>query len=298
MSRLIPYALIILLGTLQNPCHAEPEEGIQALIGGRFSYSILSGDYLEKIGARFGVSAQVIARDNDIPNPNHILPGQNLWINNRHIVPEFIQNGIVINIPQRMLFLFQDGKLVSAHPVGLGKPTWPTVQGTFQVAILKKNPIWLVPKSIQEEMAREGRIVKNKVPPGPDNPLGEYWIGLDAAGYGIHGTIAPASVYHFQSHGCIRLHHDDIEQLFPRIGEGLIVKIIYVPVLMAEENGHVFIEINPDIYSKALPPLDVVHQLAEEKRVADRIDWQRVHELVLRQDGIALDVYPGTADLH
>ncbi|MBI3772774.1 MAG: L,D-transpeptidase [Gammaproteobacteria bacterium] len=158
------------------------------------------------------------------------------------------------------------------------------------MAILKKNPIWLVPKSIQEEMAREGEIVKSKVPPGPDNPLGEYWIGLDAAGYGIHGTIAPASVYHFQSHGCIRLHHDDIEQLFPRVSEGLIVELIYVPVLMVEENGHVFVEINPDIYGKALPPLDVVHQLAEEKRVADRIDWQRVHELILRQDGIASGV--------
>lgn len=298
MFRLTIYALTILLGMLQNPCHAELEEGTPALIGGRFSYTILPGDYLEKIGARFGVSAKIIARDNEIHNPNLIKPGQNLWLNNRHIVPEFIQNGVVINIPQRMLFLFQDGKPVSIYPVGLGRPTWPTVQGTFHIAILKTNPIWLVPKSIREEMAREGEIVKSKVRPGPDNPLGEHWIGLDAPGYGIHGTIAPASVYHFQSHGCIRLHHDDIEQLFPRVGEGLVVKIIYVPVLMAEENGHVFIEINADIYSKAQPPIDAIHQLAAKQQVSGKIDWQRVHELRLQQDGIALDVTLDVADLH
>lgn len=116
--------MIILFGMLQNLCQAELGEGMPGLIGRRFSYTILSGDYLEKIGARFGVSAQVIARDNDITNPDLIIPGQNLWIDNRHIVPEFIQNGIVINIPQRMLFMFQDGKLISAYPVGLGKPTW------------------------------------------------------------------------------------------------------------------------------------------------------------------------------
>jgi L,D-transpeptidase ErfK/SrfK len=296
MSRLAIYACILFLGTLQNLCQGGQGVGLSALMGGRFSYSVMPGDSLEKIGARFGVSAAVLARDNGILDPDLIMQGRNLQVDNHHIVPEPLQNGIVINIPQRMLFFFQDRKLLAFYPVGVGKPSWPTVQGSFHVAGVKANPVWLVPKSIQEEMAREGQIVENKVPPGPDNPLGKFWIGLDAPGYGIHSTIAPASVYHFQSHGCIRLHPDDMVLLFPRVNKGLIVELVYFPVLMAEETGRVFVEINPDVYTREQPPLDLVRQLAAVNHVADRIDWRRVQELVLRQDGVARDVTLGETD--
>lgn len=290
MPRFLFCAIIILLGTFQNLCQGGQEENLQLLTGSRFSYRVIPGDYLEKIGARFGVSARVLARDNGITNPDVIWPDWNLWIDNRHIVPETLQNGIVINLPQRMLFFFQEGKLVSAYPVGLGRPSWPTVQGSFHAAKLVKSPVWLVPKSIQAEMAREQQIVKSHVPPGPDNPLGEFWIGLDAPGYGIHGTIAPASIYHFRSHGCIRLHPDDIAQLFTQVSKGLSVELVYSPVLMVEENGRVFVEINADVYNRALPPLDVLRQLAAAGHMTDRIAWQRAQEAILRQDGVATDV--------
>ena len=55
-------------------------------------------------------------------------------------------------------------------------------------------------------MRREDKVVLTQVPPGPENPLGKHWVGLSIPGIGIHGTLAPASIYHFQSHGCIRLH--------------------------------------------------------------------------------------------
>ena len=292
MSRRLLSVFIILLGVSQNICRAGQEE-LPALTGGLFSYSVAPGDYLEKIGARFGVSAGVLAADNNIDRPDRILPGQTLRVDNPHIVPQVLQNGIVINIPQRMLFFFKDGRLVSAYPVGLGKPTWPTVRGDFHVANLQKNPVWVIPKSIQEEMARESRVVESKIPPGLDNPLGKFWIGLDAPGYGIHGTIAPASIYHFQSHGCIRLHRDDIAQLFPQVSRGLAVKLVYHPVLMTEENGRVFVEINPDIYKRAPSALDVVRQLAVANRSTDRIDWQAVKELFQAKNGVARDVTLG-----
>ena len=290
MPRLSVCALLISLATLLNLCRAEASEESFNLTGSRFSYSVLPGDYLEKIGARFGVSAEVLASDNGIAHPDLIMPGQKIWVDNHHLVPENLESGVVINLPQRMLFFFQGGKLVSTYPVGLGKPSWRTVQGSFHVASLEKNPVWVVPKSIQEEMARESQIVKERVPPGPDNPLGFFWIGLDAPGYGIHGTIAPASVYHFQSHGCIRLNRDDIAQLFPNVSKGLIVKLIYAPVLMADINGRVFIEVNRDIYHRAPPLLETLHQLAVANKVTDRIDWQGVQAIALQQNGMAEDV--------
>ena len=72
-------------------------------------------------------------------------------------------------------------------------------------------------------MAREGQSVRSIGPPGPDYPLGEYWIGLSAPGYGLHGTISPESGYHFQNHGCIRLHPDAVAALFPQLRAGMTV---------------------------------------------------------------------------
>lgn len=290
MSRLAVYALFVSLAMLPIPLRAARRETTPSLTGGRFSYTVLPNDYLDKIGARFGVSDEVLARDNGIVDPDLIIPGQKIRIDNRHIVPEVLQTGIVINLPQRMLFYFQDGKLINAYPVGLGKPTWPTVQGTFHIVRLEKNPVWVVPKSIQEEMARESQIVEDRVPPGPGNPLGVFWMGLNAPGYGIHGTIAPESVYHFQTHGCIRLHPDDIAQLFPQVSQGLTVKLIYVPVLMAEIEGHVFLEVNRDTYHRAPPAPDTLRQLAASNHVMDRIDWQRAQMMLRQQNGVAQDV--------
>jgi L,D-transpeptidase ErfK/SrfK len=287
MHRLPLYALLISLAVFSCFCRAESGEITPTLAGSRFSYSVLPGDYLKKIGARFGVSVAVLARDNGIADPDLIMPGQSIWVDNRHIVPEALQTGIVINLPQRMLFYFRDGKLISAYPAGLGRPGWPTVQGVFHVSRLEKNPVWMVPKSIQEEMARESQVVKARVPPGPDNPLGSFWIGLDAPGYGIHGTIAPASVYDFQSHGCIRLHGDDIAQLFPQASKGLVVKIIYTPLLMTDNDGHVFIEANRDIYRRAPYSLATLRRLAAAINMTDRIDWQEAKMIVLRQNGVA-----------
>lgn len=281
------FVFLLLSAVFENPCHGDEAA---ALSGGDVVYTVMRDDYLGKIGARFGVAVDVLARENGIANPDLIQPGQRLAIDNRHIVPEPIEDGIVINIPQRMLFFFKEGHRVAAYPAGLGRPDWPTVQGSFKVMLLKENPVWVVPSSIQEEMVRERESVRSHVPPGPDNPIGRFWIGLDALGYGIHGTIAPDSIYHFQSHGCIRLHPDDIAQLFFQMNRGLAVELIYRPVLMAEVKGRVFVEINGDIYKRAPAALETVRQLAAARGLTEKIDWPRVETLLRQKDGVARDV--------
>src|SRR3569833_2161550 len=117
-------------------------DGPPALTGGASDYEVLPGDYLEKIGARYGVAADTLAKDNGIADPDVILPGKRLRVDHPHIVPEPLRDGIVINLPQRMLFFFRGGELAAAYPVGLGRPSWPTVQGTFHFVVLEKNLIW------------------------------------------------------------------------------------------------------------------------------------------------------------
>lgn len=152
------------------------------LVGGSFTYVVQKGDSLTSIGARFGVGINALAGSNRMSADALLREGRTLLIDNRHIVPEVLSDGFLINIPQRMLFFFKQGQLARAYPVGLGRPDWPTPTGAFTVVIKEENPIWDVPKSIQEEMRREGKVVEERVPACPENPLGKHWLALSIRG--------------------------------------------------------------------------------------------------------------------
>jgi len=270
---------------------AEVSSYSQAITGGIFPYAPQRGDTLKSIGARFGISPSVLAEANRLESDQALQSGAELWVDNMHIVPEWREDGIVINLPQRMLFLFSQGKLVSAFPVGLGRPGWQTPTGEFKVVNLQTNKEWVVPPSIQEEMRREGKAVVSRVAPGPKNPLGRHWIGLSASGYGIHGTSAPTSIYGFPSHGCIRANADDIEALSKKAQVGMDVVSSYRTTLLAEmQDGKVFLEVHRDIYNRGVDPLNEIRKLAQNYRLESRINWQRAWEVIQRQDGLATDV--------
>jgi L,D-transpeptidase ErfK/SrfK len=149
----------------------------------------------------------------------------------------------------------------------------------------------VVPKSIQEEMRRELKIVRAEVPPGPDNPLGAHWLGLDLWGYGIHSTIAPSSVYRFRSHGCIRLHPDDIAELFDKVKIGTRGRLVYQPVLLAVvEDGRILLEVHADIYEKVIDPAQTVRDMAAAHGLSQAIEWPLVEEVIAAQEGLATEV--------
>lgn len=263
----------------------------RSVTGGDTEYVIQRGDSLTAIGARFGVAATLLAQQNAIPYEAIIHPGQRLYIHNPHIVPASLDDGILINLPQRMLFHFSQGKLRVAYPVSLGKPSWPTPQGEFRIVSRVKNKTWLVPKSIQEEMRREGKVVLEEVPPGPDNPLGAHWLGLSIWGYGIHGTTAPASIYQFRSHGCIRLHSDDVAELFDQVKVGTQGCLVYQPVLLGlVEDGRILLEVHRDIYNKGIDPAQIVRDMAEAYVLSHAVDWPAVDVVIAAQDGLAREV--------
>ncbi|MDO8314633.1 MAG: L,D-transpeptidase family protein [Rugosibacter sp.] len=269
---------------------AKAESPVLTVTDGVFDYSVQAGDSLTKIGARFGAAPEVLARENALKVNAHLNPGQKITIDNRHILPALLDNGLLINLPQRMLYFFRDAQLVAAYPVGLGKSTWRTPAGEFSIINKSDNKTWIVPRSIQEEMRRAGKEVKTRVPPGPDNPLGKYWMGLSLDSIGIHGTTAPASVYHFQSHGCIRLHPDDIEALFAQVSQGATGRIIYAPLLMTESAGRIFLEVQRDSYNRGGISMAALKQLAREKLLTERIDWAHAENVLKLKDGIARDI--------
>jgi L,D-transpeptidase ErfK/SrfK len=166
----------------------------------------------------------------------------------RHLAPQALADGLVLNVPQRMLFVMRAGDVAASYPVAVGTRDWPTFIGPFTIDVKETDPVWDVPPSIQEEQRRQGKPVLTRVLPGPANPLGKYWLGLSEPGYGIHGTNAPASIGKFATHGCIRLRSEDIEDLFSRVELGTPGVSVYEPVIVAVLGRELWLEAHRDTY--------------------------------------------------
>ncbi len=261
------------------------------IVGEQFDYRPESKQDLHLISAKLGEDSKLIAKANHISRFATVDSTSSIKIDNRHIAPCDISNGILINLPQRMLFYFKDGKLEASYPVAVGKQDWETPTGAFSVVTMHKNPVWVVPKDIQEEMEDEGKEVKERVEPGPDNPLGNYWIGLSLPGIGIHATNAPVSIYSYKTHGCLRLDPDNAKELFHRISKGEPGMIVYEPVLFAKtDDRRVFLEVDRDIYEEGTNDMESAKHLADSLGLTNLLDWSGVAEIVKNHDGIAHDV--------
>jgi L,D-transpeptidase ErfK/SrfK len=261
----------------------------QRMTGAVSAYVVEKGDSLTLIGARFGVTAKALAMLNGL-RPNALLKeGQRLQIDNRHLVPRMLEDGIVVNLPQRMLFFFKSSQIVGGYPVAVGHPDWQTPIGTFHVLEKQHQKTWYVPESIQEEMRRERRVVRQEVPPGPENPLGEYWIRISSS-CGIHGTNFPASVYSISTHGCLRLQPEAIAELYPMIEVGMPVEIIYEPLLYGKISSGCYVEINQDIYSRKPLALEPIETWAATSDLIGTIKWSLLMSELRLSQGIARPV--------
>ncbi|HXK13637.1 MAG TPA: L,D-transpeptidase family protein [Gaiellaceae bacterium] len=127
---------------------------------------------------------------------------------------------IVINRSINRLYLYKGNKLSRTFPVATGQAIYPTPRGTWHIVVKYRNPWWYPPTS-----SPWARGLK-PVPPGPNNPLGTRWMGLDAPGVGIHGTDAPSSIGYSASHGCVRMQVPDAEWLFDHVDIGTTVFVL------------------------------------------------------------------------
>lgn len=144
---------------------------------------------------------------------------------------------IVVNIPERQLYLFSNGALAKKYPVAVGKADTPTPVGRVKIINKLVNPTWY-PKG------------KKPVPSGPDNPLGNRWLGLSLPGYGIHGNNRPSSIGTAVSLGCIRMLNPDVEELFKLVSVGTIVDLIYETVLLERKGEELEVQFAKDIYHR------------------------------------------------
>ena len=269
----------------------------QRMVGGKGSYTVRKNDSLGLVASRLGVRLRDLARMNHLKTDALLFQGQKLHYNNRRIVPKSISNGIVVNIPDRNLYLFRNGRVSANYPVALGiskkkeSTIWRTPVGKFQIVDKKENPTWRIPLSIQKEMEENGEEVLEFMPPGPKNPLGKYAMRTTLSGILIHSTTRPASINSFSSHGCIRVMPEHMERLFKSISVPTEGEIIYKPVKVeVTRDGRVFLEVNNDSYEQIEDMAAEVRTAISRKRAESLVSWQMVARVTKEKTGIAEDV--------
>jgi L,D-transpeptidase ErfK/SrfK len=266
-------------------------------VGEETFYVIQKGDSLLRISSKLGVSIDSIMKDNGIDETTRLAIGRKLKVNTKKIVPKAMEDGIVINIPDRTLYFFRQGRVDETFPVGLGMPAWNgrtewrTPEGRFKITGKEKDPTWFVPESIQWKMEQEEKDVLVMVPPGPTNPLGRYAVKTSLPGILIHETIWPLSISRFRSHGCVRVAPEHMEPFYRKVQRNLEGEIIYAPIkAVVTADGRVLLEVHRDVYKKIRNMEDEARLIIERLKASRKVNWQKVDAVVKEKRGVPQDI--------
>ena len=134
---------------------------------------------------------------------------------------------IIIQLAAHTLEIFDaDGSVIAHFPVSIASRVEKRPVGELHVTVVVRDPDYTFNPEVFPE-SEEARSLGRKLilPPGPNNPVGLAWIGLDLPGYGIHGTPKPEQVGRTESHGCFRLANWDALTLLDLVWTGLPVVV-------------------------------------------------------------------------
>jgi len=280
--------------------HSFRLNGQDSVVGGLASVPVQDGDTLLDLARHFGLGYQHIAEAN---------PGVDLWVPQQgtrailplqFILPDAPRKGVVINLAAMRLYYFGNGNALSTWPIGIGREGRSTPVGSMAVESKREHPTWYVPESIRRTHAQQGDPLPAVVPPGPDNPLGDYALYLSKPSYLIHGTDKPFSIGLRASNGCVRLYPEDIERAFREIPPKTPVRVVNQPYLLGWLDGGLYLEAH-----KPFDELDGAWEkkklLAELRRIgnkqARKLDWPKIEETLAQAQGVPMPIFEQTESL-
>ena len=128
---------------------------------------------------------------------------------------------IVVKTGQRRLYYVVDDHRALRFPVGVGRAgmTWT---GNARIEGKYLRPAWSPPDMIRAENPNLPEVIPGGA---ANNPMGVAALTMRGGEYAIHGTNRPASIGGFVSHGCIRMHNSDIQQLYRLVSVGTPVVV-------------------------------------------------------------------------
>lgn len=176
----------------------------------------------EMLGEKFHMDEDFLKKLN--PKATFKKAGEKIIVANiRNEVPEDIHL-IVAHKGAKQLYLFNSrNQMIGSFPATIGSSDTPSPTGTYKVTGVAPNP-WY---SYSPSNFVQGKNTKPlSLPPGPNGPVGNIWIGLSKKSFGIHGTPNPSTISKTASHGCIRLTNWDANDLGKKVKSGVTVKFL------------------------------------------------------------------------
>jgi L,D-transpeptidase ErfK/SrfK len=237
------------------------------------------------------------------PGVDTWLPGAGATIRLplQHLLPDVPRTGIVVNLPDGRLYYFHldstGRSVVEVYPISVGQMDWKTPIGVTKIVQKEKNPTWYPPKSVRDKHLKDGDVLPPAIPPGPDNPLGDYAmrLGVPGGAYLIHGTNNPVGVGMQITHGCIRLYPEDIAVLFGEAAVGMDVRIVNQRIKTGWVEDALYLEVHRPL--EAVKSQDVEDSTAltraivaatKERRVS--IDWDEAERVFTEARGTPIRV--------
>lgn len=265
-ARRIGRKLLLGLLLLSGPLWAQTWEPgkVTRLTGSDSKVTVLYGQSLYDVARQQGLALEHLAEANGLPVSLAALNTSSVLVPGRRILPaDSPENGLIVNLPERGFYVFRKGEKAKFYPIAVGEPgRFETPTGRFSIVEKVVDPEWIAP-----EWAGLGE--DNVVPAGPDNPLGDRWIGLTSSGLGMHSTNNPSSIGSATSHGCMRMYPEVARKVFDSVQTGWPVTIEYQTSRVSLEKDGIYLVCFPDPYQK----VDRGAQLRERFRDLDLLGF-------------------------
>lgn len=166
------------------------------------TYTVKKGETYGRIAYRNEISEEWLKRVNK----------GKLLVEGRKIKLPKIKDVLIVDKEKKTLVWKRADKVIKTYPISIGKEGSETPEGEFKITEKVENPIWY----------HEGKEIP---PDSPENLLGTRWLGFDKKSYAIHGTRHPGTIGTAASHGCVRMHNREVEELFEWVQVGTKVII-------------------------------------------------------------------------
>lgn len=245
---------------------------------GELQYATVEpGQSLGDIGKQYNIGVYEMMEANPEIDPWVPEPGTQVIVPSYFILPSGPRAGMILNLAEmRLYFYHPDKKHVSTYPIGIGRKSWPTPLGHSSIVHKQKDPTWYPPPSIRKEHAEKGDLLPAFVGPGPDNPLGQYAMRTGFNSILIHGTNKPGGIGLRGSHGCVRMHPADIQELFSMTPIGTSIRIIHEPLKVGFMKGAWYLEAHEPLseprFSNSMTTLQL-DQAVKSKIAQMPLDW-------------------------
>ena len=254
------------------------------------------GDTLPDIARHFSLGLNGVSATN--PGVDIWVPkaGERIMLPLSFILPDAPRKGIVVNLAAMRLFEFKgnsDLLTVLTYPIGVGTEERPSPRGLMRVERKVSRPTWHVPSSIARDHLKKGDPLPAAVPPGPQNPLGEYALYLSAPSYLIHGTNKPASIGLRATNGCIRLYPESIKKLYEATPAKTPVNFVNQPYLVGQSDGVVYLEVHASTENSDTAEFDKIYAKLKtiEKESGRMFDWGKVKNVLAEARGIPVPIF-------